>query len=82
MRTFLLCHTHGPRECPVAFAAWSGFDSPLRHAATAGSCAENGHTHRIWWAIDASDEHEAFACLPPWVAERTVAERVSRLEIP
>jgi hypothetical protein len=82
MPRFMLVHTHNPSECRVAFAAWRGFDSPLRHAATAGSCAGNGDTHRIWWAIDASDELEAFACLPPWVAERTVAERVSRLEIP
>jgi hypothetical protein len=80
----MLVHTHRPSECRVAFAAWRGFDSPLRHAATAGSCAQYGSAtpHRIWWAIDAADEQAAYAHLPPWVAERTVAERVSQLEIP
>lgn len=82
MPRFMLVHTHRPSECRVAFAAWRGFDSPLRHAATPGSCAESSDTHRIWWAVDAPDEHTAFAHLPPWVAERTVAERVSEVNIP
>jgi hypothetical protein len=82
MPRFMLVHSHRPSECRVAFAAWRGFDSPLRHAATSGSCSECSDTHRIWWAIDAPDEPSAFECLPPWVADRTVAERVSRVEIP
>lgn len=84
MPRFMLVHTHRPSECRVAFAAWRGFDSPLRHAATAGSCAQSAASgsHRIWWAVDAPDEGAAYAHLPPWVAERTVAERVSQLEIP
>jgi hypothetical protein len=82
MPRFMLVHTHRPSECRVAFAAWRGFDSPLRHAATAGSCSESGDVHRIWWAIEAPDERAAFACLPPWVAERSEAERVSQVTIP
>jgi hypothetical protein len=83
MPRFMLVHSHRPAECRVAFAAWRGFDSPLRHAATAGSCAQSGSdTHRIWWAVDAPDAGSAVAHLPPWVAERTVAERVSQVTIP
>ena len=82
MPRFMLVHSHRPSECRVAFAAWRGFDSPLRHAATSATCTESSDTHRIWWAIDAADEESAFEHLPPWVAERTVAERVSRVEIP
>jgi hypothetical protein len=85
MARFMLVHSHRPDECRVAFAAWRGFDSPLRHTVTAGSCAasaEDAGTHRIWWTIDAPDEQAAFAHLPPWVADRTVADRVSEVEIP
>jgi hypothetical protein len=82
MPRFMLVHTHRPSECRVAFAAWRGFDSPLRHAATQASCAESDDVHRIWWAVDAADEQSAFANLPPWVAERCVAERVSQVKIP
>jgi hypothetical protein len=28
----MLCHRHESSECPVAFAAWRGFASPLRQA--------------------------------------------------
>ena len=83
MPRFMLVHTHRPAECRVAFAAWRGFDSPLRHAATAGSCGENAsEAHRIWWTVDARDERSAVAHLPPWVAERTVVERVGQVTIP
>jgi hypothetical protein len=83
MPRFMLVHSHRSSECRVAFAAWRGFDSPLRHAATAGSCAQSpSDTHRIFWSVDAPDEGAAFAHLPPWVAERTVAERVGEVEIP
>jgi hypothetical protein len=27
MPTFLLCHQHRAQECPVAIAAWKGFES-------------------------------------------------------
>jgi hypothetical protein len=82
---FMLVHSHRPGECRVAFAAWRGFDSPLRHTVAAGSCAattEDAGAHRIWWTIDAPDERAAFAHLPQWVAERTEAERVRDVTIP
>ena len=85
MPRFMLVHQHGPCECRVAFAAWRGFDSPLRHSVAAGSCvacAGVAETHRIWWTIEAADESAAFAHLPPWVADRTQAERVSDVTIP
>ena len=31
MPTYLLHHQHAAAECGAAFAAWNGFDSPLRH---------------------------------------------------
>ena len=85
MPRYMLMHTHRPDECRIAFAAWRGFDSPLRHTVTAASCAVTGGDaglHRIWWAVEAPDEPAAFAHLPPWVAERTVAERVADIAIP
>jgi hypothetical protein len=85
MPRFMLVHTHRHDECRVAFAAWRGFDSPLRHGVTVASCAGTaGGTgaHRIWWSVDAPDEHAAFAQLPQWVADRTVIEGVSEVVIP
>ena len=81
----MLVHSHRPDECRIAFAAWRGFDSPLRHAATAGSCGAgpaNPAVHRIWWSVEADTEEAAFAQLPPWVADRTVAEPVGDVAIP
>lgn len=85
MPRYMLVHSHRPVECGVAYAAWRGFDSPLRRAATAGSCgvpSGGEDLHRIWWTVDAVSERAAFAHLPPWVAERTVAEPVSQVAIP
>ncbi len=62
MRSFLLRHRHAPHECAAAYAAWKGFESPLRHHPTISSCVEGGH--EIWWRIDAIDRHEALALLP------------------
>ena len=31
MPLFYLHHSHEPDECETAFAAWKGFESPLRH---------------------------------------------------
>jgi len=30
MAVYILEHRHEPADCPVAFAAWKGFDSSLR----------------------------------------------------
>ena len=80
MATFLLCHRHTAPECPVAFAAWKGFLSPLRHRSVLSSCPTGGH--RLWWTVDAADEAAALAHLPPYLAARTEAVRVSDWVVP
>jgi hypothetical protein len=80
MPQYLLHHRHEPRECPAAFAAWKGFSSPLRRLTTIGSCLSGGH--EIWWELAAPDEREALAHLPPYVAARTQAIRISPVRMP
>ena len=78
--TFLLCHAHQPRECRVAFAAWAGFDSPLRHRPTIGTCTDGGH--RLWWTVEADDDGAALAQLPEYVARRTEVVAIREVPIP
>jgi hypothetical protein len=78
--SYLLDHRHDPRECAATFAAWQGFDSPLRHRRVASSCLAGGH--RLWWRVDALDPAGALALLPRFVAERTTAIEVREIEIP
>ena len=40
MKLFLLHHRHLPHECAAAFAAWHGFDSPLRDGRVPSTCRE------------------------------------------
>jgi hypothetical protein len=80
MTRFLLHHRHKPSECPAAFAAWSGFTSPLRHRATVGSC--HFDDHQIWWEVEAATEGEALGHLPWFLAVRTKAIRVTEVAIP
>ena len=80
MPLFMLHHTHEADECPAAYAAWKGFDSPLRRRRAFASCIWGGH--EIWWDLDAEDEDEAMSRLPRYVADRTVAVRVGEVEIP
>ena len=80
MPRFRLHHHHRAHECPVVFAAWSGFGSPLRHRVTVASCASGGH--EIWWDVDAVTADEALAQLPSYVAMRTKAIQVGEVEIP
>ncbi len=80
MRTYVLCHSHDARECPVAFAAWNGFDSPLRQQPVLASCEWGGHS--LWWTVDAADESAALAQLPGYVARRTVAVEVRVVVVP
>jgi hypothetical protein len=77
---FLLHHTHDPGECRVAYAAWKGFASPLRHRTTIASCREGAHS--IWWRVEARDRERALALLPAWVADRTAVLAVSEVTIP
>jgi hypothetical protein len=81
----MLDHRHRPDECRVAFAAWKGFDSPLRRAAAAATCAArggDGGEHRIWWTVEAVSEGAALEMLPPYVAERTEVSPVREVPIP
>jgi hypothetical protein len=80
MRKYLLQHSHEPAECRIAFAAWRGYDSPLRHQAALATCAEGGH--ELWWTVEAGDQENALAQLPPYLAERTRALEVSEVPIP
>lgn len=80
MPSFLLHHRHEAEECPSAYAAWKGFDSPLRGVEAPSSCRFGGH--EIWWEVDAPNDHDALARLPGFVGERSVAIRVNRVEIP
>ena len=77
---FMLAHSHRPEECRVAFAAWRGFESPLRHEPTIASYANGGHS--LWWTVKADSEQEALAQLPDYVAERTEVSPVSEVPIP
>ena len=80
MTRYLLQHSHTPRECGVVFAAFKGFDSPLRGEATLASCRSGGHS--IWWTVDAKSEGAALHLLPAYVAERTTVSTVEEVEIP
>lgn len=80
MPTFLLSHRHAPEECRHAFAAWHGFDSPLRHAGALSSCPSGGHA--LWWVVPADHAAAALEQLPAFVSQRTEAIPVSEVPIP
>jgi hypothetical protein len=80
MPRFLIHHQHAAGECGVAYAAFRGHESPLRHQATLSSCAYGGHA--IWWSVQAAGEAEALGLLPYFVAERATAMQVGEVEIP
>jgi hypothetical protein len=77
---FLLTHHHEPADCGPAFAAWKGFDSPLRGLPTVASCISGGH--HAWWRVDAPDAAAALAQLPQFVAARTEVEAVREVMLP
>jgi hypothetical protein len=80
MPFFLLHHQHDPAECAAAFAAWTGFDSPLRRRHAASTCLSGGHA--VWWRVQAENAAAALALLPRYVARRTVPIEVRDVEIP
>jgi hypothetical protein len=80
MARYLLHHRHDPDECGVAFAAFKGHASPLRHGATVASCLSGGH--EIWWMVDAADPGDALAQLPFFVAERSTVTEIREVQIP
>jgi hypothetical protein len=76
----MLCHRHEAAECGIAFAAWKGFDSPLRGTGVTSSCRDGDH--ELWWTVEADDAPAALAQLPPFVAARAEAIRVNEVTIP
>ena len=80
MSHFLLHHTHRPPECTAAYAAWSGFPSPLRHRPAPSTCLAGGHA--IWWRVEAADRDAALGLLPRYVADRTLVTQVREVTIP
>jgi len=80
MPGFLLHHRHDGADCGIAFAAWRGFESPLRHRHTVGTCTLGGH--ELWFFVDAATPESALAQLPPWLAARTRTIRVGAVSIP
>jgi hypothetical protein len=80
MPYFLLHHRHPPSDCAAAFAAWAGFDSPLRHRPAPSTCLSGGHA--VWWRVHAPDAAAALALLPRYVARRTTPIEVREVEIP
>jgi hypothetical protein len=92
MKTFILIHEHAPAECPIAYAAWNGFDSPLRGGSVQSTCARymshrpsgpagGARVHEMWWTAQADDVDSALGQLPPYVRDRTHAREVSEVRI-
>jgi hypothetical protein len=92
VKAFMLIHKHTPAECNVAYAAWNGFDSPLRGQPVQSTCARHQSdpasaapnrpaVHEIWWNTHAPDIVSAMAQLPPYVKDRTQAREVSDVTI-
>jgi hypothetical protein len=79
MATYLLAHVHGDADCRVAYAAWRGFDSPLRGQNAIASCASGDH--RMFWTVDADTPDDALRQLPPYVAHRTHVSEVHDVAI-
>jgi hypothetical protein len=80
MFRYVLQHRHEPHECGVAFAAFKGHRSALRHQQALASCDVGGHAS--WWIVEAASEQRALGFLPFYLAKRTTATRVSQIEIP
>ena len=80
MPFFLLHHQHAAAECDAAFAAWTGFDSPLRHRPAASTCLAGGHA--VWWRVEAADVLAALELLPRYLRSRTTVTGVRDVEIP
>jgi hypothetical protein len=77
---FLLHHRHDPGKCGVAYAAFKGHPSPLRHSVTFASCAAGGH--EIWWVVEADSPEAALDLLPHYVAQRSTAVPIRKVQIP
>ncbi len=80
MPSFLLEHRHEPCKCGVAFSAFKGHASPLRHEDAIASCAVGGHA--VWWVVEAESPEAALELLPHYVAQRSTVTPIRRIHIP
>lgn len=71
MPRYLLRHAHDADDCAVAFAAWKGFESPLRGTTLTSTCP--GGAHEVYAVVTAPGPDEALGHLPPWVRARASA---------
>ena len=69
-----------PASVAPLFAAWSGFDSPLRRRGAIG--ARHFDDHQIWWLVEAESARAALDQLPWYIAIRTRVVRVREVAIP
>ena len=77
---FLLHNHHTADDCGVVFAAFRGFNSPLRHTEALASCRNGGH--EVWWRVAADDAAGALGQLPRYVATNSTATRVDPVAVP
>jgi hypothetical protein len=80
MAVFYLHHKHHAADCDAAFAAWRGFDSPLRRRPAAATCLTGGHC--LLWRVEAESREAAIQLLPAFVASRTEVVEVRDVAIP
>jgi hypothetical protein len=80
MDRYLLHHRHEAGQCGVAYAAFKGEASPLRHGTAMASCLAGGH--EMWWFVEAGSSDEALAQLPHFLATRAVAIPITEVQIP
>jgi hypothetical protein len=80
MPKFVVHHRHASHECGVAYTAFRGYDSSLRHRPALASCASGDHA--IWWTVEAASTADALALLPFFVAQRSTAVAVDEVQIP
>lgn len=80
MAFFLIHSRHQEAECPATYAAWRGFESPLRRSAPYATCLWGGH--EVWWETEAESQAAALRQLPTFVAERSRAIRVMKASLP
>jgi hypothetical protein len=78
--SYALHHRHAPSECEAAFAAWAGFDSPLRRRPAESTCLTGDHT--LVWRVEGESAVAALSLLPPFVRERTAVVTVRDVVIP
>jgi len=80
MARYLLHHRHEAGQCGVAYAAFKGERSPLRHKPAISSCLSGGH--ELWWLVEAGSAGDALAQLPHFLATRASVTLITEVAIP